>query len=358
MTSPAHCSLCHWNMARDLSVARDSHVKFINAPLETVMRLLQNLNGHLHGECVSRTFASDGGEGRQQRRGGSSGIGNVNLVECTLSSALIPSFHTIAMDVLRPCGAGLVEVTSDNLERLHARCVYTTLPFPLTAPCLIGTRVYEIVPTGDVILVAPYVPLSFHIRNLDFGSSCAFDIQLLSQARDRLYVRGKRLDLADQLQRARFRQMSLMPVACTVPAQGHSKFICYVMRMMVENDWHMDDAAIGRRGWVIGRWGDMVLRPRSIRKNDPPTTQLTQHSECPICFCEFIPSDHVINLPCNHNIHVMCGGSGSGSGSSELDDGRGLAWGAGAANTGGMCKWLSVGEHPACPCCRAPVTHT
>lgn len=338
--APKFCPLCRWNRDRETQAGRSMwpmpHARPAS-PKETVMRVAKLLTGHLHGECVAMTAGADGCQGG-------------DLVEFTVAPGMVPSFVSFVRDLLGPTGQSLAEARDATaLERIRARHPVTVLPFPRMVPFL-GVRVFELVPCGLVVLVGHHND-AFHALNIT--NPCAFDMHMLSMSQNRLYARDaaysgstnygdSATDVAYHLSRTRLRQMSLLPLSQPVIAIDHAAFMCYALHMIADRGWHMDDACVGRNGWVLGRWSTMIQRPNSVRRGPAEcAASLCSHHECPICFGDFLSGDFVINLPCNHNVHAIC------------DMRRYTS--SNDASIDGMCKWLSMGDNPTCPCCRTPI---
>jgi hypothetical protein len=268
--------------------------------------------------------------------GAPSNIGN--LVECSLAPRIISTF----LEFLNQYQFKITLTDNITHNDVINDCLVTTAPIATVAS---GARVVRVGCEAGLtltVLVVPYDTATCTMRAITTSAQCVFDIQLMSSSRTRLYVRDCRFtndtttsttDLSTQFRRAQLRQFALLRRGCLPDASDQAVFMCYAMRMLLERDWHMDDAVVGRAGWVAARWGVMDTSPRCIRGN--ADQDLTIHKECPICFSEFSPCDIVVNLPCNHNVHVSCDMVNN--------------------NNSGMCMWLVTGKNPTCPCCRANI---
>lgn len=336
------CPLCRWACKTDMARRRAAPCRGTTeaaTPMETLMRIVKLFNGHLHGECVATSSALIAPHSPEI-----SERTFCRIVECTIPSAFIRSFIKLSQEMLCPMGETVTEAFGAiALSRVHGQFPVTVLPFPKVSPCLLGMRVLEVLPAGLTVLVAPHTTTLMTAPVLSLASTtCIFDLQLLSQSADKIYVRTKSgprdlgtIDVSGQMRRAILRQTSLLPIACNVlHSLSQSTFMRHAADMIANREWHMDDEYIGRRGWVVARWGVMAQYPSSVRRTEtraanPPTF----HKECPICLSDFAPADIVVNLPCNHNVHTVCDHSTSS----------------------GMCQWLSKGNNPSCPTCRASI---
>ena len=203
MLSTRHfCPLCKYTGSKALNEMRASS-GFLkkDTPADATMRLVKLLNGHVHGKCVMLM--------QQQQQ-------TPDVIECTLPTGSFATFPDILQEVLRPMGVVMTEVFGNLGEIYEKRVILSTLPFPMTAPCLLGIRVFELRPQGTIIIVAPHSHKSFITTNLKTGFSSVFDFQLVSQSKDRLYLRGVQhsSNLDHHLRRMQLRQFSVAFGVC------------------------------------------------------------------------------------------------------------------------------------------------
>ena len=292
--------------------------------VDRVAKTLYALGGHLHGEYPALAYCR--GE-----------PGTVSMIDCSLSLHAL----RVAANVLAASGDSYMRVTAVPHGDLTSM-FYPSRELRVRARCgdaEVGVRLHAFT-TGIQCIPA---------------SVSAFDWQLLSSASDRLYVRaaaeGPSCDrLYRALQRIRrgvfcltLREgMPLLPLQALPPppqtdeqrqerARAHAAAMTQAARLVIERGWRMDDAEMGREGWVVARWDALA----GARPPWPPVgMHPTAHSHCAICDESFAASDAVVNLPCNHNFHAMCN--------------------RGDQQPSGLCGWAAAG-HLTCPCCRTTI---
>ena len=314
-----------------------------------VMQIVQSF-GHMHGACVAMSLSDGTGTGT---------VSNIpNLIECSVVARNIP----IMIDILeRVCGRGVkIEMSEPDAPAFIAACPI------LSVPTLSDTSIFRIRDAGGGHAVAatasrwtvwlaavhwtsawsksPIIvsPSAYIMRH---GVRCVFDHQILSKSRRACYLKRvsaphamqPSADIASQLIRAQKRRFCLVNPCYLVTAAQHAAAIQYAAQMVDHHGWCMDDHGLGRTGWVVSRWSDVLCAPERVRGVvDQSTVSIAQHLECPLCLSDFTYNDVVVNLPCNHNFHVQC---------------------SPASGSSGFVQWLLSGDNPTCPCCRANVGH-
>lgn len=307
-------------MSQTMAVAEEDRDGSV---LGVCVAILQGLGGHIHGEYVLHAVARMEPEA-------------VRTVQCTLPACMV---HTVP--------AVLAAALSNGH---HTIVQHVSAALPDAPPSGLRLTVSTANPPLDLV-VFPHG----HVSPLGDAPHPIFDWNLMVLSPERLYIRRPlRQPLRDQagttvpvqpagrLARAleRCRKGRFCLTDCAALRDPDSQSDVHAGAMLAASEyvaagWHMDDAIAGCNGWVVSNWRRLQSDPASVRLGGPcppgEATPPTTHAVCPICFAAFKSDDVVVNLPCTHNFHVDCGGSG-----------------------GGLAVWVRSG-HSTCPCCRAPV---
>lgn len=167
-----------------------------------------------------------------------------------------------------------------------------------------------------------------------------FDIDALAMDADRVYLRFVTASMRQVPDRMAFVTGRIRAKRfCVLDGPDSSVKMGGLLRRaraLVASGWTMDDALLGRRSWVAGRWEELSARGRVAMAMLPPavsdsawtTTAIDTCRECALCHDCFVTGDIIVNLSCNHNFHVQCP----------------------SHNGSGLCTWMD--EHVTCPCCR------
>jgi hypothetical protein len=301
---------------------------------------LTALGGHLSGDYVVHSLVRDD-------------PASVEVLECSIAAQPL----LLAVGVLQAAGCTVTAVDATHeSERQRPYDTLDGIEMHQQRRQTLSVRT----PDGDLVGAPPLtVELSCH--RFSPPSTLIFDWHHLVASRGRLYVRPiststptKAPPPLDLLLR-RVHRGSFCLSACCPPSNAadgahlHGRAICRAARLALEDPtkWRMDDLFAGRRGWVATTW-ELLPEARtkilSIGGDSAATRPPTVHDHCPICYEAFLATDAVVNLPCNHNFHAVCNRSVATFANNGLS----------VAGGGGLCAWLSGGQHT-CPCCRAEV---
>lgn len=183
------------------------------------------------------------------------------------------------------------------------------------------------------------------------GYPCDFDVNLLAQNNNNLFVRpnmstslillNNRLNFI--LGRCKNHTFALVDI----PRFSFGDIIKNITRAfdLVGRGWIMDDFYKGNASYLINKWKFIHEgHPKFGELRTKYTAELLDimksQNECSICHEIFSKDDLVFNSCCNHNFHFKC--------SPIMSD---------VAKQGGIFYWFLQKQAFSCPCCRQDAIH-